>query len=109
MIKELQMSNLEVEIFLILIREENCSVDKLVGLSNNSVDEIVEISRELEKKGMVIEISNGVYRSLHPRFAVVNRYRKLCELEDIPFKKNLKIDNLAIMVENYQNTDVGIM
>lgn len=97
------MSNLEVEIFLTLIKEENCSADKLVGLTKNSVDKIVEISRELEKKGMVIEISTGVYRSLHPRFAVVNRYRKLCELKNIPFKKNLKIDNLAIMVEKYQN------
>lgn len=65
--------------------------------------EILEISMELERKGMIIEITPRVFRSLHPRFAVVNRYRKVCEIKNIPFKKNVKIDNLAIMVEKYQS------
>lgn len=102
LVEELQMSNLEVEIFLILVREEKCSRERLVFLTNNSSNEIVEVSKELEKKGMVIEISRGTYRSLHPRFAIVNRYRRVCEIKNEPFKKNLKIDNLAIMVEKYQ-------
>lgn len=97
------MSNIEVEIFLILIKDEKCTIERLVFLTNNSMDEIVEVSKELEKKGMVIEISTGVYQALHPRFAIVNRYRKICEFNKTPFKKNLKIDNLAIMVEKYQN------
>jgi len=103
LVEELQMSNIEVEIFLILIKDENGSVERLVFLTNNSKNEIVEVSKELEKKGMVIEISTGVYRALHPRFAVVNRYRKIGESNKTPFKKNLKIDNLAIMIEKYQN------
>jgi hypothetical protein len=101
--EELQMSNSEIEIFLMLIKEEKCSAERLVFLTNNSLKEIVDISKELEKKGMVIEVNTGVFRSLHPRFAVVNRYRKVCEIRNLPFKKNLKIDNLAIMVEKYQN------
>lgn len=103
LIEELQISNAEVDIFLILIKEEKCTIERLGMLTNKTLTEISQILKELEKKGMVIEINKQVYRSLHPRFAVVNRYRKVCEIMNTPFKKNLKIDNLAIMVEKYQN------
>jgi hypothetical protein len=66
-------------------------------------DQIIEISKGLEKKGMVIEINENEFRALHPRFAIVNRYRRICQVNNILFKKNTKIDNLGIMLENYQN------
>ncbi len=66
-------------------------------------DQIIEISKGLEKKGMVIEINKNEFRALHPRFAIVNRYRRICQVNNILFKKNTKIDNLGIMLENYQN------
>ena len=53
---------------------------------------------------MIIEIKENEFQVLHPRFAIVNRYRRLCEEKNIQFKKNLKIDNIGIMLENYQKT-----
>jgi hypothetical protein len=47
------------------------------------------------KKGMLIETSLKEYESLHPRFAASNRYRMLCEEENIELRKNVKIDNIG--------------
>ena len=36
---------------------------------------------------------------MHPRFTAVNMYRKMCERENIDFKKNLIVDNIGIALE----------
>jgi sugar-specific transcriptional regulator TrmB len=102
--KELEMNELEVAVFLALIKAENSNPKEIQNSLNKSNSEIIEISKALELKGMVIEINKNEFRALHPRFAVVNRYRKICEANNREFKKNLKIDQLAIMVEKYQNS-----
>ena len=48
---------------------------------------------------MVIEITRTEFESLHPRFAVTNRYRRRCNEDNIPFKKNLRVDNIGIVLE----------
>jgi hypothetical protein len=48
---------------------------------------------------MIISISQSEYESLHPRFAISNRYRRLCEEDNIPFGKKLLIDNIGIVLE----------
>jgi hypothetical protein len=65
---------------------------------------MIENCKKLEQKGMIIEIQENEFQVLHPRFAIVNRYRRLCEEKNIQFKKNIQIDNIGIMLENYQKT-----
>ena len=36
---------------------------------------------------------------MHPRFTAVNMYRRMCERENIDFKKNLVVDNIGIALE----------
>ena len=50
---------------------------------------------------MLIEVSPTEYESLHPRFAASNRYKILCEEENIEFKKNIKIDNIGLILEGH--------
>jgi hypothetical protein len=57
------------------------------------------VASSLVGKGMIINISQSEYESLHPRFAISNRYRRLCEEENIPYRKNLLIDNIGIVLE----------
>jgi hypothetical protein len=39
------------------------------------------------------------FEAMHPRFTAVNMYRKMCEREQKPFKKNLVIDNIGVALE----------
>lgn len=103
LMEQLQMNELEIDIFLALMKSEKTTSHGFQENTHLAADQIIEISKSLEKKGMVIEINKNEFRALHPRFAIVNRYRRICEVNNILFKKNTKIDNLGIMLENYQN------
>ena len=59
----------------------------------------LQTAKSLVGRGMVIEITKTEFESLHPRFAITNRYRRRCEEDGIPFKKNLKVDNIGIILE----------
>ena len=98
------MKDPEVEVFLALLKIEKNTSKEIVNFTKKSKDEIIEIARSLESKGMIIEVNKNEFRALHPRFAIVNRYRKICLENNIEFKKNLKIDQLAVIVEKYQDS-----
>lgn len=99
----LKLSEKESELFVALMKTENKTTKEIKKDTNLDKDDILYNAKKLEQKGMIIEI-NKEFKALHPRFAIVNRYRRLCQEDNIEFKKNIQIDNLGIMIENYTNT-----
>lgn len=78
--------------------------DRISKALQISLPQALGAAHSLVKKGMLIEVSTSQYESLHPRFAASNRYRMLCEQENIEFKKNVKIDNIGVALQNhYEN------
>ena len=67
-----------------------------LNLDNSYCREIIE---SLINKNMIIEFSKNLFESFHPRFAIINRYKRLCLEKDVPWSKNTMIDNLAIILE----------
>src|SRR3989304_2259389 len=49
--------------------------------------------------GAFIDISETEFEAMHPRFTSVNMYRKLCERENIEFKRNKIVDNIGAILE----------
>ena len=96
---QLQLSDLEIEIFLLIIYKGKMELQHIsleLNLERSNCQEIIE---SLVNKNMVIEYSRNVFETFHPKFAIINRYKRLCLEQDIPWKKNSVIDNLAIMLE----------
>ena len=102
--RELLMEEKEIEVFLALLKAEKSTTPEITKYINLSNDELVKIAKGLESKGMIIELNMNEFRALHPRFAIVNRYRKICVSNNLEFKKNPKIDQLAVLVEKYQSS-----
>ena len=88
---ELKISEEEAKLFLLIIHNGRMDTKKISEMLNWSVNEADEVAKSLISRGMVIDITKTEYESLHPRFAVTNRYRRRCEEDNIPFKKNLKV------------------
>ncbi len=103
LIDELELSEEEATVFISLIKFEKTSSINFKSLFDDKPEQWKKICKELEQKGMIIEINKDVFQNLHPRFAIVNRYRRLCKEKNIVFKKNIKIDNIGILLEGYQN------
>lgn len=103
MTEDLELCDDETEIFLAMVKAEKTSSSSFKIHSKFTKEKIIGICKNLEQKGMIIEINKNEFQVLHPRFAIVNRYRRMCEEKNIQFKKNIKIDNIGLMLENYQN------
>ena len=50
-------------------------------------------------KGAFIDFSETEFEAMHPRFTAVNMYRRMCERENIEFKRNKIVDNIGVILE----------
>jgi sugar-specific transcriptional regulator TrmB len=99
-ISELKISDDEAKAFLAIVKKGKMDPAKLSNaLGWNDEQRAFAAAKSLVGRGMVIEITKTEFESLHPRFAITNRYRRRCEQDGIPFKKNLKVDNIGIVLE----------
>lgn len=97
--KDLQLSIVETQIFLLIISQGMLKIDQISIELNLDKSHCREIIESLINKNMIIEFSKNLFESFHPRFAIINRYKRLCLEKDVPWRKNAMIDNLAIILE----------
>ena len=100
---ELKISKEEAKLFLLIVHNGRMGATKISQMLNWSINETAEVARSLINRGMMIDITNTEYESLHPRFAVTNRYRRRCQEDNVQFTKNLKVDKIGIMLERPYN------
>jgi sugar-specific transcriptional regulator TrmB len=102
---ELKISEDEAKVYIAIVKTGKMDPTKIsIALGWSDEQRALAVAKSLVNRGMVIEITDTEFESLHPRFAITNRYRRRCEEEGTPFKKNLKIDNIGIALERpYEN------
>ena len=100
---ELKISKQEAKLFVLLIFNGKLDKIKAARLLNWTVDNTDRVAKSLVNKGMIIDLTNTEYESLHPRFAITNRYRNRCVEDNMVFMKNLKVDNIGILLEGPYN------
>lgn len=98
-VEELRISSEEARAFVAIVKNGKMDASKIASALGCSEQRASEIATSLVGRGMVIEITKTEFESLHPRFAITNRYRRRCAEDGIPFKKNLKVDNVGIVLE----------
>ena len=99
-ISELKISQDEAQVFLAIVKKGRMDPARMSSaLGWDDEQRALLAAKSLVARGMVIDITKTEFESLHPRFAITNRYRRRCEEDGIPFKKNLKVDNIGILLE----------
>ena len=99
LVSELRLSPLQARIFILVIEKGKMSAREISQYLGITEAEAQQVAKSLIDLGGFIDITKTEYESTHPRFAVVNMYRRMCEREKIPFKKNLLVDNISIALE----------
>jgi transcriptional regulator TrmB len=97
--KDLQLSDLETKIFLLIISKGMLETDQISIELNLDISHCREVVESLINKNMIIEFSKNLFEAFHPRFGIINRYKRLCLEKEMPWRKNTMIDNLAIILE----------
>ena len=99
LVSEIKLSENQARVFLLVVMKGKMSVSRIAKLSDMTVDEAKETSQKLVELGGFIDMPQTEYEAMHPRFTAVNMYRRMCERENIDFKKNLVVDNIGIALE----------
>ena len=99
LICEVKLTENQASIFLLITLEGKMEVSQISKSLDISVDDALETSQKLVELGGFIDMSETEFEAMHPRFTAVNMYRKMCERENINFKKNLIVDNIGIVLE----------
>jgi predicted transcriptional regulator len=98
-ISELKLSPIQSKVYVLVVKTGKMSAQDIAKSLGISEDEANQAATSLIQNGGFIDITKTEFESMHPRFAVVNMYRRMCERENIPFKKNLLVDNISIVLE----------
>ena len=99
LISEVRLTNSQAEVFLLVTLNGKMSVSQISKSLEISADDALETSQKLIELGGFIDMPKTEFEAMHPRFTAVNMYRKMCERENIDFKKNLTVDNIGIALE----------
>jgi len=101
---EVRLTNSQAEVFLLVTLNGKMSVSQISKSLEISADDALETSQKLIELGGFIDMPETEFEAMHPRFTAVNMYRKMCERENIDFKKNSIVDNIGIALEEpYDN------
>jgi len=96
---EVRLTNSQAEVFLLVTLNGKMSVSQISKSLEISTDDALETSQKLIELGGFIDMPETEFEAMHPRFTAVNMYRKMCERENIDFKKNSIVDNIGIALE----------
>ena len=99
LISEVRLTNSQAEVFLLVTLNGKMPVSQISKSLEISADDALEISQKLIELGGFIDMPETEFEAMHPRFTAVNMYRKMCERENIDFKKNSVVDNIGIALE----------
>ena len=99
LVSEIKLSPVQARIFLLVVTDGTMNAENIAKQLEISTDEASDNSKKLMELGGFIDMPESEFEAMHPRFTAVNMYRKMCEREQIEFKKNLKVDNIGVVLE----------
>ena len=100
LISEIKLTKNQAEVFLLVTLKGKMSANQIANTLEISAQDALEISQKLVESGGFIDMSETEFEAMHPRFTAVNMYRRMCERENIDFKKNSIVDNLGVVLED---------
>ena len=104
LISEIKLSSLQARVFLFITTNGKQTIQNISKQFNISESEALDIATSLVSIGSLIDLSKTEFEAMHPRFTAVNMYRRMCERENIEFKRNKIVDSIGVVLEKpYDN------
>lgn len=101
LISEIKLDPIQAKVFLLVTCYGKMTPEKISQKLNISYDEALRSSKELMALGAFIDITETEFEAMHPRFTSVNMYRRLCERENLEFKRNKIVDTIGVLLERF--------
>ena len=99
LVSEIKLEPIQAKVYLLVTCYGKMSASKIAEKLKISLNDAQKAAKELVTLGAFIDFSETEYEAMHPRFTAVNMYRKMCERENIEFKRNKIVDNMGVILE----------
>lgn len=99
LVSEIRLEPIQAKVYLLVTCYGKMTSDKIAEKLKISSDDAQKAAKELVTFGGFIDFSETEFEAMHPRFTAVNMYRKMCERENIEFKRNKIVDNIGVILE----------
>ena len=99
LISELKLDSINARVYLLVTCNGKMSGQDIAEKLKITLDDAKKASKELMTLGAFIDISETEFEAMHPRFTAVNMYRRMCERENIEFKRNKIVDSIGVFLE----------
>lgn len=99
LVSEIKLTKTQAQIFLLIVSQGKMNEKQIAKKLGISEEEALTNAKQLINLGSLIEISPNEFETMHPRFTAVNMYRRMCERENIEFKRNVTVDNIGVALE----------
>ncbi len=99
LVSEIRLEPVQAKVYLLITCYGKMSSSKIAEKLKISLDDAQKAAKELITLGAFIDFSETEFEAMHPRFTAVNMYRKMCERENIEFKRNKIVDNMGVVLE----------
>lgn len=99
LISEIKLNSIQAKVYLLVTCYGKMSSVTIAEKLKIPLDDAQKTSKDLLSIGAFIDFSEIEFEAMHPRFTVVNMYRRMCERENIEFKRNKTVDNIGVILE----------
>ena len=99
LISEIKLDPIQVKVYLLVTCYGKMSSSTIAEKLKISLDDAQKASTDLLSLGAFIDFSETEFEAMHPRFTAVNMYRRMCERENMEFKRNQIVDNIGVFLE----------
>jgi hypothetical protein len=99
LVSEIKLEPIQAKIYLLVTCYGKMSSELIAEKLKISNNDAKKASKDLMSLGAFIDISDTEFEAMHPRFTAVNMYRKMCERQNIEFKRNKIVDNIGVILE----------
>ena len=99
LVSEIKLEPIQAKVYLLVTCYGKMSSTEIAKKLKISLDVAQKTANELITFGAFIDFYETEFEAMHPRFTAVNMYRKMCERENIEFKRNKIVDNMGAILE----------
>ena len=99
LVTELKLNPINAKVYLLVTCYGKMSATMIAEKLKISQDDAQKASKDLMTLGAFIDITETEFEAMHPRFTAVNMYRRMCERENIKFKRNKIVDSIGVFLE----------
>ncbi len=99
LVSEIKLTPSQARVYVLVTCNGRMSAEAISEKLAIPVEDADQAANDLMRIGAFIDITETEFEAMHPRFTAVNMYKRMCQRENIDFKRNKTVDGIGALLE----------